>query len=125
MITDYTITTNNAIEINKYPVTEYCNTDWNINTTIPYWYNPGEYIKYNYNIGETQMENKSIMKVFKVIVVDKKSCEILHEQKVIAKNKEFAMLKLNLTKEQMNKVEDDSIEFIFAILGEFEKIEED
>jgi hypothetical protein len=65
---------------------------------------------------------EDIMKVFEVVVVDKKECEIILEKKVIAENTEKAMIDLELTSEIKQKVKKGEIEFIFKDLGQFERI---
>lgn len=72
---------------------------------------------------EQKIEEENLMKVFEVTVIDRRECEILHEQKVIAKDKETAMLELNLTPEIKKKVKKDLIEFIFNEIGSFTKAE--
>jgi len=84
-------------------------------------------IKDAFDKEETKEENKTkeenLMKVFEVTVVDKKECEIIHEQKVVSKDKETAMLELDLTPEIKKKVKKDLIEFIFNEIGSFTKVE--
>lgn len=72
-----------------------------------------------------QKRSSNMMNVYEVIVVDKKSCEMIKEQKVIAKDTETAMLDLDLNSDIRKKVKSGEIEFIFKKLGDFEKIEED
>jgi len=71
----------------------------------------------------TKKQKEKIMGVFEVIVVDKKECEILHKQHVVAKDKETAMLELDLTPEIRKKVKKNLIEFIFTDLGSFTRVE--
>jgi hypothetical protein len=68
-------------------------------------------------------KEENLMKVFEVTVVDKRECEILHEQKVIAKDTETAMIELNLTPEIKKKARKNLIEFIFNEIGSFTKAE--
>lgn len=72
---------------------------------------------------EIEMENrKDIMKVYEVVVVDKRSCEILGEQKVTARDTETAAFQLDLTGDVKKRVKNDEIKFIFKELGSFEVI---
>lgn len=77
------------------------------------------------NNEKEQRRSSNMMNVYEVIVIDKKSCEMIKEQKVIAKDTETAMLELDLSPDIRKKVKNGEVEFIFKKLGEFEKIEED
>lgn len=68
-------------------------------------------------------KEENLMYVYEVTVVDKKECEILHEQKVIAKDTETAMLELDLTPEIKKKVRKNLVEFIFNEIGSFKKVD--
>lgn len=72
---------------------------------------------------KTNKKEENIMKVFDVIVVDKKECEILMEKKIIAKDSETAMLELDLTPEIRKRVKKNQIEFIFRDVGQFNRLE--
>lgn len=72
---------------------------------------------------KTKKQEENVMKVYEVIVVDKKECEILNVQKIVAKNTETAMLDLELAPDVKKKVKKNQIEFIFNELGEFKKTE--
>lgn len=72
---------------------------------------------------KTEAKEENLMKVFEVTVVNKKECEIIHEQKVIAKDRGTAMLELDLTPEIKKEVKKDLIEFIFNEIGTFTKVE--
>jgi hypothetical protein len=72
---------------------------------------------------KNKTKEENLMKVFEVTVIDRKECEIIHEQKVVAKDKEIAMLDLNLTPEIKKKVKKNLIEFIFNEIGTFTKVE--
>lgn len=72
---------------------------------------------------ETKKEVENLMTVYEITVVDKRECEILHEQKVIAKDTETAMLELDLTPEIKKKVRKNLVEFIFNEIGSFKKVE--
>lgn len=63
------------------------------------------------------------MRVYEVIVVDTKECEILKQQNVIAKDTETAMLEVDLTPEIRKQVKKGEIKFIFNELGNFEKVD--
>jgi len=115
--------------------------DWNEYTTAPL--NPGYVQTYPYyppqkdnteelkkfveealsKRAETKKEDENLMTVYEVTVVDKRECEILHEQKVIAKDTETAMLELDLTPEMKKKVRKNLVEFIFNEIGSFKKVE--
>lgn len=72
---------------------------------------------------EIEMEDKKdIMKVYEVVVIDKRSCEILGEQKVTARDTETAAFQLDLTGDVKKRVKNDEIKFIFKELGSFEVI---
>jgi hypothetical protein len=67
---------------------------------------------------------EGLMKIFDVLVVDKKECKVLTEQKnIVAKDRETAMLDLDLTPEIREKVKSGLVEFIFNEKGQFTKIE--
>jgi hypothetical protein len=68
-------------------------------------------------------KEKNVMKIYEVIVVDAKECEILKKQDVIAKDTESAMLELDLTLEIRKKVKKDEVKFIFTEKGSFTKVE--
>ena len=70
---------------------------------------------------ETKKEN--IMKVFGILVVDKRECKILLEKNVVAKDRETAMLDLDLDKDIRDKIKKNEIDFIFSERGSFEKVE--
>lgn len=65
----------------------------------------------------------NLMRIYEVIVVDAKECEIIKEQNVVAKDTETAMLEVELTPEMRKKVKKGEIKFIFNELGSFEKVE--
>lgn len=74
-------------------------------------------------IAQKKKEDK-LMRVYEVIVVDAKECEVLkHETAVIAKDTETAMLDMDLTPEVRKKVKKGDVKFIFNELGNFEKVE--
>jgi 5'-3' exonuclease len=101
---------------------------WGYNTSAPVvkeYDNALEEIKKLLNNKESEkMENKNVMKIYEVIVVDKKECEIIKQQKIVAKDTETAMLDLTLENEVKIKVKKNEIKFIFNELGSFEKVEE-
>jgi hypothetical protein len=70
---------------------------------------------------EERMEER--MFIYEVIAVDKKECKILTSQTVIAKDRQSAMLELDLTPEMKVKNKKGEIEFIFIEKGAFNKIE--
>ena len=72
---------------------------------------------------KTKAKEANLMKVFEVTVIDRRECEILHEQKVIAKDTETAMIELDLTPEIKKKARKNLIEFIFNEIGSFTKAE--
>jgi hypothetical protein len=72
-------------------------------------------------IKEEKMEDK--MFIYEVTVVDKKECKILTNQTVVAKDRQSAMLELDLTPEIKLKNKKGEIEFIFIEKGAFNKIE--
>jgi len=70
---------------------------------------------------EEKTKEEDLMNVFEITVIDRRECEILHEQKIIAKDKETAMLELDLTPEIKKKVRKNLVEFIFNEIGSFTK----
>src|SRR5208337_452331 len=72
-------------------------------------------------IKEEKMEDK--MFIYEITVVDKKECKILTNQTVVAKDRQSAMLELDLTPEIKLKNKKGEIEFIFIEKGAFNKIE--
>lgn len=68
-------------------------------------------------------KEENVMVVYEVIVVDKKECKVLHTQTVIAKDKQSAMLELDLTPDVKTKNKKNEIEFIFTEKGTFTKVE--
>ena len=72
-------------------------------------------------IKEEKMEEK--MFIYEVIVVDKKECKVLTNQTAVAKDKQSAMLELDLTPEMKALNKKGEIEFIFIEKGSFNKIE--
>lgn len=127
----------------------YAITDWTLTTTTdcvmwtrdythiqqnPYWGGPyNDSPKENsWDIIKTLLEenqrvkNKEedkLMKVYEVIVVDAKECEVIKQQNVIAKDTETAMLEIDLAPETRKKVKKGEVKFIFNELGSFEKVE--
>ena len=75
------------------------------------------------NKDQEEKKEDNIMRVYEVIVVDAKECEILKQQNVIAKDTETAMLEVDLTPEIRKQVKKGEIKFIFNELGNFEKVE--
>ena len=92
-------------------------------TPYPYQDNNEEIKKLLQEVLNKKTEDKLMMKVFKILVIDKKECKVFHEQTVIAKDKETAMLDLDLTPEIKEKVKKGLIEFIFDEKGQFTKVE--
>lgn len=72
-------------------------------------------------IREEKMEDR--MFVYEITVVDKKECKILTNQTVVAKDRQSAILELDLTLEIKQKNKKGEIEFIFIEKGAFNKIE--
>lgn len=72
---------------------------------------------------EKEKEEDNLMRVYEVIVVDAKECEVLKQQTVIAKDTETAMLEMDLTPEIRKQVKKGEVKFIFNELGSFEKVE--
>ncbi len=107
-------------------------TDWNhwnggtIQIAPPTTPLPKEYLEqFKRDLMNKLDENKlkeNEMQVYEVTVVDKKECEILLEQKVIARDETTAMLDLELTPEMRKKVKKGEVEFIFKTIGSFHKI---
>lgn len=75
------------------------------------------------HLKKEKRKEKNLMKVFEVTVIDRRECEILHEQKVIAKDTETAMIELDLTPEIKKKSRKNLVEFIFNEIGSFTKAE--
>jgi hypothetical protein len=127
------ITYNGTISINPTP-------DWNyyeptytqpvINVPVPtyvpvpmpvvviptIWVSPPTVI-----IKEEKMEER--MFVYEITVIDKKECKILTSQTVVAKDRQSAMLELDLTPEIKSANKKGEIEFIFTEKGAFNKVE--
>ena len=74
-------------------------------------------------IKEEKMEDR--MFIYEITVVDKKECKILTNQTVVAKDRQSAMLELDLTPEIKLKNKKGEIEFIFIEKGAFNKIEKE
>ncbi len=72
-------------------------------------------------IKEEKMEDR--MFIYEITVVDKKECKILTNQTVVAKDRQSAMLELDLTPEMKLKNKKCEVEFIFIEKGTFNKIE--
>ena len=72
---------------------------------------------------EKPKKEENLMKIYEVIVIDAKECEILKKQDVVAKDTETAMLELDLTPEIRKKVKKGEVKFIFNEKGEFTKYE--
>jgi len=82
-----------------------------------------EFLKQKEEAKKLKSKEENLMKVFEILVIDKKECKVLHQQIVIAKDKETAMLDLDLTLEIRGKVKKNLIEFIFNEKGQFAKVE--
>jgi hypothetical protein len=73
--------------------------------------------------GQKEKKKEGLMKVYEVLVIDKKECKVLLSQTVIAKDKETAMLELDLTLDIKSRVKQNLVEFIFTEKGSFTKVE--
>lgn len=118
-------------------------TDWSITTsnTDNYYYSVWytDHSKWDYTsrpvdasvdwselmkaLNKEEKKEDNTMRVYEVIVVDAKECEILKQQNVIAKDTETAMLEVDLTLEIRKQVKKGEVKFIFNELGSFEKVE--
>lgn len=100
--------------------------DWYGNSTAvrrPEPANWDEILKIIQKDNRHEKEEENLMRVYEVIVIDAKECEILKQQNVIAKDTETAMLEMDLTPEVRKQVKKGDVKFIFNELGSFEKVE--
>ena len=83
--------------------------------------------KYKYDINwhitnyfDKKTEEKKLMYLYNITVIDKVCNTILYSKNVIAKDEKSAMLDLDLTKDIKAKVKKDEIAFIFDNKGSYE-----
>jgi hypothetical protein len=72
---------------------------------------------------KTPKLKEGLMKVFEVLVIDKRECKVLDQKVIVAQDRETAMLDLDLAPETREKIKRSEVEFIFAEKGSFTKVE--
>jgi len=72
---------------------------------------------------QNRKSKEGLMKVFEVLVIDKRECKVLDQKVIVAQDRETAMLELDLAPEVRAKVKKNEIEFIFTERGSFTKVE--
>jgi hypothetical protein len=76
-----------------------------------------------YVLTEDRKPKERLMKVFEVLVIDKRECKVLDQKTIVAQDRETAMLDLDLAPEVRAKVKKQEVEFIFTERGSFTKVE--
>lgn len=72
---------------------------------------------------QNRKSKEGLMKVFEVLVIDKRECKVLDQKVIVAQDRETAMLDLDLAPDIREKIKRSEVEFIFAEKGSFTKVE--